>query len=63
MVTCLVVQAAESQAAELMVQIKARGCKEEFIAKPDLLAEGKVGIRCLPTEKMMQRRSVPAAFC
>ncbi|CAL8471625.1 g11167 [Coccomyxa elongata] len=56
-------QAAESQAAEQLVQIKARGCKEEFIAKPDLLAEGKVDFEpaaALTEEELAARREAAA---
>ena len=35
-------QAAEGQAAELLLAIRSRGCKEAFLANPALLQEGKV---------------------
>ena len=40
---CLGVQAAEETVRSLMVQIKGRGCKENFQANPALLQNGQVG--------------------
>ncbi|KAK9918864.1 hypothetical protein WJX75_007628 [Coccomyxa subellipsoidea] len=56
-------EAAKSQAQELLVMIKSRGCKEEFVAKQDLLLEGKVDFEpaaALTEEELAQRREQAA---
>lgn len=58
-------QAAEEAAKTILAKIKSRGCKEEFVANPDLLAEGKVDFLpadALTPQQLDERRASEAAL-
>ncbi len=59
------VAAAEELAKSMLVKIKTRGCKEEFLVNQDLIQEGKVDFLAIadldPKELERQRREAEAA--